>query len=283
MRKERFLAMVLIAVLVFGTAVSAFAGYEGNKEEDETYYAYIIAKITLNNMGVHEEVLNPSILKNVKGNEEAVMFDISNGGYIIVNTNDLSVPEMSFEGENPYTDCKNPVYNGPLNYYLCDNNEFYSIKSGEKIDVDNEEVYEKQSIENKAEYVATLLKNNKKRAKSRTVRKYLRPMPQNWSYNTDGFCGALACAICMRYYHDNVDSNYVDSQFLNEVDLTNLMRGYVGYGGTDKDDLVVGLNRYLSNRGVNNTARHNGNIFNFDTIISIINRNRPAIVSVYNH
>lgn len=64
--------------------------------------------------GESEEVLNPCILKNIKGNEEAVVFDISNGGYIIVNINDLSVPEISFEGKNPYDGCENPVYNGPL-------------------------------------------------------------------------------------------------------------------------------------------------------------------------
>lgn len=283
MKREKVLAILLIAVLVFGNAVSAFAGYEDYEEEDEVYYAYTIAKITLNNMGESEEVLNPCILKNIKGNEEAVVFDISNGGYIIVNINDLSVPEISFEGKNPYDGCENPVYNGPLNYYLCDNNEFYSIKSGEKIDVDNEEAYEKKPLEDKAEYVDTLLKNNKKRAKARTVRKYLSPMPQNWSYNTDSFCGALACAICMRYYYDNVNSNYVDSLFSNEIDLTTLMRGYVGYRETYKEDLVIGLNRYFSDRGVDNIARHNGSVFNFDTIINTVDRNRPAIVGIHNH
>ena len=58
--------------------------------------------------------------------------------------------------------------------------------------------------------------------------------------NTTGFCGALASAICMRYYYDNVSTRYVDVLLLGEVDLTELMRGYVGRGGTTKRELLTG-------------------------------------------
>lgn len=282
MKKERFAAILLIAVLLFATSVSAFAGYDVNEYEDDIYYANIVARITLKSMGKSEEISSPIVLENLRGNAEAVLFDIVSGGYIIVNINDLSVPEISFEGENPYIGYENPVYNGPLSYYWRDeNNVYYSVRNCDIIDIVNIEVYEKQPLEDKEEYVAKLQKENKKRSKSGVVTKYLSSMPQNWSYNTTGFCGALASAICMRYYYDNVSTRYVDVLLLGEVDLTELMRGYVGRGGTTKRELARGLNDYFNFMGVDNVANYNGNTFSFNTVVNSINRDRPAIVGIH--
>ncbi|WP_243684132.1 hypothetical protein, partial [Methanosarcina barkeri] len=56
-------------------------------------------------------------LKNLDNDIEAVAFSISNEGYIIINVNDLSVPEFSMTNKSPFiVGNKSYYYNGPLAY-----------------------------------------------------------------------------------------------------------------------------------------------------------------------
>ncbi|MBO4461994.1 MAG: hypothetical protein J5749_03845 [Lachnospiraceae bacterium] len=284
MKKRKIIAVVLVTMIVLTSSMSVSAEDWRNKYDEDVNYAYIVAGLFLKEMGNTVKIENPIVLENLKGEQEAVLFEIISGGYIIVNLKDLSIPELAFESKNPYAGYKNPVYNGPLNYYYREN-EFYFDISGENviIDINSVETYDKEQIENKAEYVKKLVDNDKKGLKNRTVTKYINGRLERWSYNTTGFCGATAAGICMRYYHDYVDNRYVDSLFIQEIDLIELMRGYIAREGASQEDMVIGLNRYFNHRGVNNRARHNGWMFNYNTVITCVDRSRPSIIALRNH
>ena len=281
--KSKFLALLLMVLMVVTTSASAYAGFDVYDYEKDVDYAYRVAQVFLKNADKSVAIDNPILLENLKGNVEAVIFDMEEGGYIIVNINDLSIPEICFDGKNPYIGCENPAYNGPLSYLRREGNAYYYLSNNELFFETDSEIYEKQPLEDKDGYINSLLKDDKKRSRNRVVTKYLNHQPENWSYNTDDFCGALACAICLRYYHDYVDSNYVSSLFIWEKDLTTLMRGYVGWGSTNQEDLVTGLNKYFSDKEINNRAYHSGNRFDYNIIMNTVNRNRPAIVGIHNN
>lgn len=50
-----------------------------------------------------------------------------------------------------------------------------------------------------------------------------------------------------------------------------------------QEDLVIGLNKYFSDKEINNRAYHSGNRFDYNIIMNTVNRNRPAIVGIHNN
>lgn len=274
--------MILNAVNVFAQKPSMDLPIMGSKIDKDIYYAKCRAEVFLAYLGQKQEVNNITILMNLMKEREACLFELSKGGYIIVNINDLSVPEFAPDGLNPYCKIDNPIYNGPLNYYKEENGKFINIADNSEIDTKAIFLYHKVAIENKEDYINTLIKKLQNNTKAVSRPKYIPGRLETWSYNTDGFCGALACAICMRYYNDYVDYRYVDIECIEEIPLTELMRTYVGYYGTEAFDLTNGLNRYLSSRGVNNRTNYT-NGFSFLKIKSSINLDRPAILSIRSH
>lgn len=112
-KEMRIATLTLIAMFVVIMAVVPVAMGQENDFSTEKEYGELFLK----NMDESKKLINPISLNNMNGDLEAVSFSLMNGGYIIINVNDLSVPEFSLERNTPFNDRnKKYVYNGPLAY-----------------------------------------------------------------------------------------------------------------------------------------------------------------------
>ncbi len=260
--------LIFIAIFSFGTHIFA--------SDVNSSLAEKKANSFLNSLGGKHKINNPIILKDLNDNNTAVSFSIDDKGYIIIDLKNLSVVEMSLDNNNPFLNIKNPIFNGPLNYYQKTKKGFLSLKDDSLL----------QKNEFKIVYGET--KNVPKRtdeniyypfASTNTV-KVLSGSLKKW-YIDGNNCGSIASAITMRYYYDNVNKKYVDSNKISENSLIALMQHYVGAGKTTYPQVVNGLNNYFTSRKLNNFARAERG-FNFNKLQNRIYNNRPVIIGTDN-
>lgn len=130
------------------------------------------AELFYENQNYDKTISNYKILDNLYGKEEAILFSTNNEGYIIVNLNDLSIPEMSLYNNCPLIDYDNPVYNGPLDYYYESNGIIKSILDDLIVDInDVTYFYTKENLNYSLEDVYSLF--NTKQARYVKSEKYL--------------------------------------------------------------------------------------------------------------
>lgn len=270
-------SVMLISTILF-SSFSVFAEeYEAKYPTEDVNFAKIRAEIFLKDLGKPTTLGNGVLLENLNGSYEAVSFSMAGNGYIIVNIKDLTIPELSFESPNPYLNVKNPVYNGILSYYSRVGDQLVSLKDNTMCETNQfNEIYSKENILNKENLVRSLENSLQNQLRHVNIERYIDSSLRKW-YISGGHCGSIASAICMRYYHDYVNRNYVPNGSTSESDLISLMQQYVGSGGTSTDDLVNGLNRYFSNRNINNSTLSTSS-FSFGTIRNKINNSRPVII-----
>ena len=279
------LAMILMVDTMRVSAVSSVRGlYDANllKEnvkEKDIEYASIIAEDFARSICGNVTVANPVILKNVVGEDEACIFDISCGGYIIVNIKDLSIPEFSPGGVKPYIGIENPVYNGPINYYFFDGYNLISINGGDTVCIDDiKTIYRREELDDKEEYVNRKRNRKLKRSQKKPLEKYIKGELVTYRNPTSSACGATAAAICLKYYHDYVDAKYVKRELCTETALIEKLRtnNFIGGGGTYDTDLKRGLNNWFADYGINdNTDIYN---YSFYSVKAQINKSKPIIV-----
>lgn len=274
--------LMLAIVMLFGS-VAGFA------ETNDTMYpikdvefAKTRANVFLESVGRSVNVKDGILLENIDGGYEAIAFSMPGNGYIIVNLKDLTIPELSFESPNPYLKIENPVYNGALGYYSRRGDAFISVKDNVSFDINQfSEIYSKSEIANKNDLVQSLEYSSQNQLRHVNIEQYITGSLKTW-YISGGHCGSIAGAICMRYYYDYVDTDYVPSNSTSQDDLIALMQQHVGSGGTNYTDMVDGLNDYLGTRAVNNSASRT-NSFSFSRVKTQVNNSRPIIIGTSNH
>lgn len=275
---RKLVALLVLFLFVSMTQpVCANADVAGNAREENLYYAYQVAEIFI--QGICKEALIEKyvLLENIYGEEEAVLFSIKGAGYIIVDMKDLSIPEVSFEGENPYKGYQNPVYNGPLNYLIRIGDEYMRIYDNKMMSVTEfNSIYVKENMENKEEYINSLKKRSIKKARPLYEDGYLKRPLVTWT-ETGECCGAIAAAICLKYYRDNVDYRYVESQYNNSASLIELMRNEISASFSSLELVVNGLNHYLR-RYHPDTEVIGRESFNFLLLKARIRAERPVML-----
>lgn len=237
------------------------------------------AESFIKNTGRVPAISNPITLKDANNEPVAIVFDISSNGYIIVNIDDMSIAELSFDSANPFTEYANAIYNGPLEYYYSENGVIKKIRNNVIVNSSALNYYSNRNTitqsENSANYFSYPASLNI------VVEKYLTGTLQTW-YIGGGNCGSIAAAICMRYYYDYVSTNYVASNNTSMNSLISTMQDFVGTGGTSYSSMVSGLNSYFNARNISNTALRN-TTFSFSRVKQSIRANRPIIVGTSGH
>ncbi|MBR0434650.1 MAG: hypothetical protein IJK13_01435, partial [Lachnospiraceae bacterium] len=253
---------LVITIMVSIMQLTAVSASDSSKLEKNIGYAFQVAKWFVSGIDDKLKIGKPIVAENLQGEFEVAIFDIGNEGFIIVNLNDLSIPELNLECKNPYAGVEHPVYNGPLCYYSRIGDSIISIRDLSLLEYfKGMDIYKKEEIQDKEGYISKLFKNTTKGRSLLRVEKYINGRLEIWN-NPDQCCGAVASAMCMRYYNDYVDSNYVENMYLSERELIELMRLYVGHNGTLSSDVVFGLNNYFNYRHVDNEAYYT-NGFNY--------------------
>lgn len=281
--RKRFafiLTVILILTSIFPSNVLAYGTSQGETYQSTVSICQERAELFLQNVGHPATVSNPVTLKNFANEAEAILFETSTGGYIIVNINDLSIPELSLVNSNPFSDCESPIYNGPLGYYYAQNDAIKSVIDNTIVNVQqNVEYYTRQKVEDLQGYLTSLRQASG--ARYVIVEEYLSAPLKKWCIDGNN-CGSIASAICMRWYYDNVSTSYVNSNSISENSLIALMQNYVGVGLTGYSDLVNGLNSYFDSRNVDNTAARTST-FSFSRVKRSILDDRPIIVGTLDH
>ncbi|WP_311487707.1 hypothetical protein [uncultured Helcococcus sp.] len=218
MKKLLMLLSVILAIVIIVPSVSFAFTIENHNTVAEFDKRIEKTKEVANNLltslDKNSNLNNLTLLKNLNGDIEAVLFSLDKTGYIIVNINDFTVPEFSLERKNPFNNVKNPIYNGPLNYYSKkDLNTALNIKDSTIIEKHNfANIYANKKI-NLEELNLFTYKNSNNDVVPYGNLNTIKKLPgtlKTW-YIDGNNCGSIASAITMRYYYDYIDKNYVSS------------------------------------------------------------------------
>lgn len=204
-------------------------------------------------------------LYNKIGNVEAVCFNFSPSGYVIVNLNDYSIPEFSPSASTPFPDTLNVgvryIYVGPLNYFItAESNSLVNMKTGNELNIDKLMYSYDVVPDNCAKTMA--LKNSSGITPRATLSFITRHLPVTW--NSTYYCGLDGCAIELKYlddYHDNsLLDNTMDSNLTLQEYLSNSK--YVPDAPTSSSQIVngtffsgySGINKFFKDKGNNFSA-----------------------------
>lgn len=230
-------------------------------------------------------------------NVNAHYFGLSNGGYVITNSDGKELIEFTLNKSNINLDSgKIYYYSGPGELFeKSDSNTVKGMNSKEiisrdKIRCEIKDDNNKDNAMKAREKVDDLLSSENKDSYGMKVsdKDKLEHSTKRFDYNPDGRCGAVAAAIAMRYYDDYICPKCVrgDEKTANCEKLINVFVGsYLGLS-TNYSTFENGLTRYLSDRHVKSKAycllgKNSSTVFS--KIRSYIKRNRPIIVGLKNH
>lgn len=254
---------------------------------DKVYAEEIETKIT-----VLEETQIP--LYDSSNSIVAYHFTLSNGGYIITNSDGTDFIEYSLEKQEDILKKSNKYYySGPCSVYKKENNNIVeNCYTNEKLqlsaidfEIEPTDNCNKDAAFDLADEIISVDKSNI----SVIEEGKLLHSTKSYRYNhADGRCGAVAAAILLRYYDDYVDTKYVKGSYKTAngeklIDL--LVDKYVGVK-TDYTKMISGLNKYLSNMKITSKfykTMGENSIKVYSVIKSYIKRNRPLIVGLTGH
>ena len=218
----------------------------------------------------------------------AYYYELSNGGYIIVNADGSAFIEYSLEDSKiDLLESKNYYYSDVLSLHeKLDSAIAENCITGEIAEVDDIEFNIKKSGINNVKS-ATDLAMNVVSCLSEGVfeEKKLKYNTMTYKYNPDGRCGAVAGAILLRYYNDYVNTRYVSSTYETydgKALINFLVNNYLGTGTTYKE-LRNGLNSYLSDINISYRIRMlqgKNSLDVFNKIREYIKNNKPVIVGL---
>ncbi|WP_139902346.1 hypothetical protein [Clostridium thermarum] len=231
--------------MTLSTTINVFA--KDNFSDEKEY-----AKKFLKLMG-HDVELGKAIpLYNIDDELEALSISINDGGYVIINTNDLSVPEFSLKTENPYSvlnDTSKPIYNGPLKYYKYEDGQLVSLNTNKKVDKDKLTKNYKKSASEKEKNINQLndaysIESN---YSSTSYGSRITGTLRTWA--TSHYCGVDGAAILLMYYDDYYNDNTVATSYESASALTGLLAGtYIPDAGTSASQVGSGLSLYCGDR-----------------------------------
>lgn len=272
---------MLLLSIVFVPAASAQTNENMgiNDECDNFSIEKEYGELFLERMGYSINLTSPTPLKNLDNDIEAVAFSISNEGYIIINVNDLSVPEFSMTNKSPFiVGNKSYYYNGPLAYVEAEELKNREIKT--------KYIYKKEKV-NKSKKLLELQEAATSAQKIQTLSSTggsLSHSLRTWE-DSSVYCGPIAAGITLIYFDDYHDDDFVDSNYENQDDLLDLITdGYIPNQGTSTLTVTNGLDDYLVDRNLDDDySAKSSSSFSYSKIQSLINSNKPIIVDTDNH
>lgn len=182
-------------------------------------------------------------------------------GYIIVNVNDLSVPEFSLEDEAPFSDKdKFNIYNGPVSYIEKQDGKLIDVLTGDVFEKTEVSLKYKQEKKDKQKIYENLKQKISDSLKSVQPMSFIEQGSLTGTLRTWGtsyYCGVDGTAIILMYIDDYYDENVVSTNIESASGLTNYLvnSNYIYNSPASGDDILygeqgsTGLNDYLVDRG----------------------------------
>lgn len=287
--------IVAIAVLLSATMVPSVAF--GDSVSIRTSPERTIADAVLAGFGDYQ-YLGSTELKNLNGESEAVCFRYAPDAYVIVNHNDLSVPEYSPSNPSPFEaeGATAFVYNGPLGYYYENaSHQVCDVEHCVPVDVERlGETYHREistTTERAARLNSAKVVPNATRASTYRATKH-NPVTWKANYSTS----LRASAIFLRYMYDYHSIKYLQQcwadgavqNYLKNAgyvaDTESLTANNVLEGGWSMGEHYVGLNDYLADCGLTERLTYTALTRNeWTNIFNSFAADRPIIVKTSNH
>lgn len=247
-----------------------------------------IAEDVLEQYGDGSYALNSfDYLYNTELQVEAICFNFSPAGYVIVNLNDYSVPEFSPISTSPFNaaEAQQYVYVGPLNYYVYTNdNTFINLSTNTEISYTDFNYTYTASVN--AQAVETLSTASIS-PRGSTVEIFTSHTPVTW--DSSYYCGVDGSAIILKYLDMYHESNLLNSSMDDNGELQAYLinNGYIPNTGTTSSDLVFGsiLSGYTGLNGFFNDRNSSFSAYqgiytssNTSVITSSLSSNIPVLI-----
>lgn len=255
--------------------------------------------LLINGFGKHQ-LSNPKELMSVKDEIAAVLFEINEGGYIVINLYNYDILEYSADNRPDLINCNKVVYNGFRQFYTEDKDRLIGVIDGyeiRKADLncffDKVEKYDYEKILYKTEQMkknCSELEDGGQLVSKQVRAGYeygnLSHSLQTW--NSPFYCQIDSAAILLKYLDDHKNSQFLPygiDQYLTIHGYLN--SGYINNYCTSSDQVVYGglfvetvyykgMIEYLTDHclyGYSVTCTN----YNFNTIKNQINNNYPVV------
>ncbi|MCM1986345.1 C39 family peptidase [Methanococcoides seepicolus] len=281
-KEMRIVTLTLIAMFVVIMAVVPVAMGQENEFSTEKEYGELFLK----NMGQSKKLINPIPLNNINGDLEAVSFSMKDGGYIIINVNDLSVPEFSLESNSPFSDStRTYVYNGPLAYMEDKQGKLFQIGIGDRSDeaVIPEYIYAVESVDKDKKLADLKTLDSRVSVLSVNYGSSLDYSLKEWIATTTYNCGPTAAAITLDYFDDHHNNAFIPSQYESQSALFPFLTPDYIPNDAILPQMEQGLFDILFDHGLNSYDAESKDYVDYNKIISLINSDKPVIVGLDNH
>ena len=259
-RKFRKMISLIVAMAVLLSATMVPSVAFGDSVSIRTSPERTIADAVLAGFGDYQ-YLGSTELKNLNGESEAVCFRYAPDAYVIVNHNDLSVPEYSPSNPSPFDaeGATEYIYNGPLaHFYKDSSNSIRDVSTDGLVDSSKVGLVYSKTAVSVTEKNALVRKAQV--APMRAIYKFTQNLPETWvsSYATP----LHASSILLRYIYVHHNTNVLYPTYSTNNKLQEYLSGvyYVPntninswqlLGGCNYAGITYkGLNKYLSDRNV---------------------------------
>lgn len=273
---KKFWIPVIAAIISLGATVTAFATEtKDTLKETATYFLEAHYGHTIN--------LDDGI--DLLGNSQNVIarcYQVDEGGYIIISTEDQQVVEFSITDNNPFfTDAtKNYYYGGPLTYLENVDGQLIDIHNQEELGA-VDEISSLLSLEASDQPVAFSGSNY-------AVTTY---RPPTYSYNVQNNCGSVAVAMYFMCLDKNFNDAYVPSSLEpTTADGRLLIEHFIPWidssgTGSYVGDVLNGMRKFLAenNMSSKNVTSVNGADGLLSYIVGRVSNNHPYILDIKGH
>lgn len=234
---------------------------------------------------------------NVKLDDPIELYDANNevidlffadktGGYVIMDTEDESVPEFSPKSNNNFINdrSKKYYYNGPTNYMEEKNNKIVDSTNKEEIGTLSD-LKAKLKDNNTYRTVKNTSKSNQSLIKdyssSPTFSVITGTVP-SYNYNKNNNCGSTAAAMWLMWYDKYISDDYVPTPFESQTNLIDSIMPYIEAGkGSYPRHEQDGLYNWLKYVGKN--VEINLTYANLGSIMGRVSNNQPYILGITGH
>lgn len=274
--KKRILSFLISTTLCLSSFVTAFA----NISNDE------LKNIDSDFLSVHYgHSINLDNGIDLYGEAHEIIarcYQVDEGGYIIISTDDQQIVEFSLTEKNQFlvNNSTQYYYGGPLTYLENRNGMIYDVCTNEKVGMVNN-IIELLKLEPSIESKAAANSNY-------AVTTYRPPI---YFYNVQNNCGSVAVAMYFMCLDKNFNNSYVPSNLEpTTADGQLLIKHFIPWidstgSGSYVGDVLYGMRQFLAqnNMGSKNVTSVNGTTGLLDYIVGRVSNNHPYILDIKGH
>lgn len=162
------------------------------------------------------EIFKSYSLNDKEHTDRFVVYEFTNGGYLIYDLINCEITEYSLKSDSPYRDITNELfYFGPTNYFYFDGIEYKDF-SNQKINIDKFSNLKRNSINTRS---LSVIENEYSSAEVPYSKyfKLLDGITNPFPNNEGDDCGYVAASILLSYYACFQNPNIISSEYISPV------------------------------------------------------------------